>query len=1213
MKLNKILIVFLLGMFLVSFASASLFQNNQVFQHNKINSGQKHFLEHQNIKHFKDYGSYEIHKNKWLGLFRGAKTQSYTLLSSSNSIINAYAILDVQNYQPEKLLSKMSFKGGTPRDLKISYWVNESYNEQQYKQVCEKDIISLNGTIQNNCNQVKNGFKTKYKAYWKPYNNQVLPYGDYKIKITAKLPRANQKVDWILHTGSQDIALIDWQWWNSNWNYKRQINLTGNVGQLSYLATIPYSANMNSDFSDLRFVDTATETTEYNYTIESYTASTSAIVRIYSQGDNNVMMYYGNPTATTTSSASNTYFNPVSYYYLDEQDTTGTGTIYDALGVNNGTNVGATNTTGKIGTAYTFDGVNNYINLGTGLPITSVKTISAWFKTSTTGVYQMVVGKDDGTATGMEYRLYIVSSDNKLHLNFGGLSSSDAISTSVVTDGVWHYAVGISDSGNNTLYIDGVLDSTVAQSDTLTTTNSTKIGARTTGDLPFSGTIDEVGIWNKALTATEISKLYNSTAPTFTIGAEQNGVSTTLNSPIDTYNSSSSSIIFNWTSISPVVNLTNTTLYLWDGTGNLLNTTFYSLSGTQPITTTQTETLQDGDYIWNAETCGENVNCSFATINRTLSIDTTKPNITIYAPNGTFPYLYPNQTMNLNFTSSDIHLDSCWYQYNNSNVSVPCSTGVQNNLQFNYQKDNNNLIIYSNDTYGNLAVDVTSWDYGIFKNSVEFNNQTYESQYETYKINLTSNITLSNVYLNYSNNSFKTTNINGVWTYSRDLPFGTVGNNTLNWIITYDNKNYSTNYYYQNVNETVFTICNSNYTIKSLNVSFKDENNLNPINASIPVSTFTYYLGDGKVSRTYTYSNTTNNPTYTFCSGVPESLKVIPYIQYKQGTNYPQRIWQPTVQTYNQTVSNLTLYLLNSINGIYVTYQVMDGIGNKLSGVDVKATREIEGEIFQVGNGQTDLAGGITFWLNPDFLHTITFTKSGYTTFVLSQFPTQALYTVMLGSQSTSDVNDYIKGITYQVLPQFGSTLNVSKLYNFNMTFNSSYWNTSSFGFVLYGDNNVIGANSSTGSNGFISNTLNISAYKHIGMKIYWVINGTTTYGINNGWLTFNYDEGTEWSIWNLFKDLSNYTTEGDGIFGLNQSSLNFIIFLIIFLSVGITSYKFSITSPAVVSGMIFALVFLFDEALNMINIDMIGGIKHFPTIFTLLIMVALIFWEAKR
>ena len=107
-------------------------------------------------------------------------------------------------------------------------------------------------------------------------------------------------------------------WWNNTFLYKEQINFTANVGQFSYLETIPYSANMNSDFSDIRFVDTATETTELNYTIESYTASTSAIVRIYSQGASSVMMYYGNSGATTTSSASDTYFNPVSMYYLDE-------------------------------------------------------------------------------------------------------------------------------------------------------------------------------------------------------------------------------------------------------------------------------------------------------------------------------------------------------------------------------------------------------------------------------------------------------------------------------------------------------------------------------------------------------------------------------------------------------------------------------------------------------------------------------------------------------------------------------------------------------------------------------------------------------------------------------------------------------------------------------------------------------------------------------
>ena len=148
------------------------------------------------------------------------------------------------------------------------------------------------------------------------------------------------------------------------------------------------------------------------------------------------------------------------------------------------------------------------------------------------------------------------------------------------------------------------------------------ISQQSYGNAIAGETIDEVSIYNKALTSTQISELYNQTAPTFTIGAEQvqSGVSTTLNSPIDTYNSTSSNITFNWTSIPNQVNLTNTTLYVWYSNNTLYNNYLTSLRGNLNVTTTQTETLQNGNYIWNAETCGDGVDCSFAT-NRTLSID----------------------------------------------------------------------------------------------------------------------------------------------------------------------------------------------------------------------------------------------------------------------------------------------------------------------------------------------------------------------------------------------------------------------------------------------------------------------------------------------------------------------------------------------------------------------------------------------------------------
>ena len=106
---KKLLITLLLGMFLISFASAGLLQGNLKF--NKINQ-----LPHQ----AKAYGQYELHENGFLGLLRGDTLQTYTLLSSENSIINAQATLEVTNYRPESLLDSLSFKGGNLRDLKLN-------------------------------------------------------------------------------------------------------------------------------------------------------------------------------------------------------------------------------------------------------------------------------------------------------------------------------------------------------------------------------------------------------------------------------------------------------------------------------------------------------------------------------------------------------------------------------------------------------------------------------------------------------------------------------------------------------------------------------------------------------------------------------------------------------------------------------------------------------------------------------------------------------------------------------------------------------------------------------------------------------------------------------------------------------------------------------------------------------------------------------------
>ena len=389
------------------------------------------------------------------------------------------------------------------------------------------------------------------------YKNNINSHKYLKI-IINNIPVKRLSTGGISTTGTFFVRINGVNYWDkthsSGWNntflYKEQINFTANVGQFSYLETIPYSANMNSDFSDIRFVDTATETTEYNYTIESYTASTSAIVRIYSQGASSVMMYYGNSGATTTSSASDTYFNPVSYYYLD-------GNVNDALGVNNGTNNGATSTTGKIGTAYSFSGTTNIWLNSTVFDFTPI-SVGIWANLST--------GQTGGILSLDRYRFRIDqgSTGDVIYTVYDG-AAYEIITTPNSYTG-WHYIVVTLDSGTMSLYVDGIL---IASQSGNVAWGGLPAAIGSDGDKVYwtGGTADEVGIWNKALTSTQISELYQQTAPTFTIGAEQVQFACNFNGTVKDENgvaiSSARVVLMNASSDDFVTNTTTDINGLW--------------------------------------------------------------------------------------------------------------------------------------------------------------------------------------------------------------------------------------------------------------------------------------------------------------------------------------------------------------------------------------------------------------------------------------------------------------------------------------------------------------------------------------------------------------------------------------------------------------------------------------------------------------------------
>lgn len=171
---------------------------------------------------------------------------------------------------------------------------------------------------------------------------------------------------------------------------------------------------------------------------------------------------------------------------------------------------------GKFSGAYSFDGIDDFVdvgnssslNLGQGTPF-SPFSISAWFKLdSLSGVNAMgIINWGEQTNTK---RRSIIIWNNRIY--FSGYGTSSNLDSGVtVTTGIWYHAVAIVDSSKYAqVYVNGVLKnaSTLTLND-FNFANGTSIGkTRAIPQELFNGTIDDVAVFNRSLSATEVSNLY---------------------------------------------------------------------------------------------------------------------------------------------------------------------------------------------------------------------------------------------------------------------------------------------------------------------------------------------------------------------------------------------------------------------------------------------------------------------------------------------------------------------------------------------------------------------------------------------------------------------------------------------------------------------------------------------------------------------------------
>jgi len=205
-------------------------------------------------------------------------------------------------------------------------------------------------------------------------------------------------------------------------------------------------------------------------------------------------------------------FDPNLVLYLPLEEGTGTMTKDLSGWGNHGTLVnGPTWSTGRAGKCLSFDGANDYVNCGDGvsLKIGEPLTIEVWTKRQPgTPNDVKIVGNYHPDIKG-----YVMQSYNG-NLSFGFSNGSGHIFYNFggdYRDGQWHHFVITKDSNYIRAYIDGNAQTPVNETRLIVPSDyglGIGVGSNVWTGFPFNGLIDDVRIYNRALTASEIQDHY---------------------------------------------------------------------------------------------------------------------------------------------------------------------------------------------------------------------------------------------------------------------------------------------------------------------------------------------------------------------------------------------------------------------------------------------------------------------------------------------------------------------------------------------------------------------------------------------------------------------------------------------------------------------------------------------------------------------------------
>lgn len=549
------------------------------------------------------------------------------------------------------------------------------------------------------------------------------------------------------------------------------------------------------------------------------------------------------------------------YYKLDEAS----GAVIDAVGEYNGANTGATtNVDGIINTAYDFEFSDSGDDIAIGtraLDLTAQPlTINAWIQPESFSGYGSIFSGNSGGIS-------LVPNLNTGQLSFGKYGVDEVTSNNLVAGTLYMLTITYNASGV-TFYLNGTAINIASYSQTFTN-NSYAIGQAPGGTNYYDGIIDEIAVWKRSLTPTEITLLFNSGigcqyGNEACFASPDSPPAITLNSPVNAYNSSSQDITFNCTGTDDI-NLSVIDLKLNSFT-NGTNSSVYNNT-----LTTFYRTLPDGAYNWSCQ-ASDNATIAQSTTAtyRNVTIHTDFPEISVTSPTGNTTTFTMPVNVTLNTTATDFALSTCWYFTNENITPIIFTCNASQNVSF--SSPGWYWINYTaNDTLGRETSTNISYFINHLNYSTSYATTRIEGQNNTIYFNASAtSLGAPSAYLvwngtNYTMNLISNNGTLAKYWYYLTAPEVTA-DDEVSFVFDYNID--GTLYHSIIYNQTIYNIPSLNVTglscsDKALNFTLLDEANLSAINGTFDYNF--YYGTSDNSSAVRTYGTLTDLHSFFIC------------------------------------------------------------------------------------------------------------------------------------------------------------------------------------------------------------------------------------------------------------------------------------------------------------------------------------------------------------